>query len=160
MWGSVLAAVSTSSPISGPSAPGMVSLPADLSDIGVVPLGTPVAPEDGVPALAVNSVVDKAANSQDEDLDVPLAVLANNLVDEVSAREDGHGGDEIVGVTETHVGEALPPVFEKEKGGEGEKTDVPGVGVNQAESPRFSSYLPDFERTFASRTNSPTIRRG
>ena len=106
------------------------------------------------------SVVDRPAISQDDDLDVPLAIKAHNLVAGVSAPEAGRGGDEIVGVTETHVGEAPPPAFEKEKGVEGQKADVPVAGVNQAESPRFSSYLPDFERTFGSRTNSPTVRRG
>ena len=142
MWGFVLAAVFTSSPVSGPSAPGIVSLPADLSDIGVVPLETLVVPEDCAPALAVDSVVDKPAVSQDEDLDVPLATLASNLFAGVSTGDDGRGGDEIIVVTESHVGEAPPPAFEKEKEGGGQKAEVPVAGVNQAESPRFSSYLP------------------
>ena len=93
----------------------MVFLPADLSDIGVVPLETPVVPEDGAFALAVDSVVDKPVVSQDEDLDVPLATLDNNLVAGVSPREVGRGGDEIVGVTETHVGEAPPRPSRKRK---------------------------------------------
>ena len=101
-----------------------------------------------------------SAGCQDEELDVPLASLVAGIVAGESVRKEGCVATTVTGVTETHVGESSPPAVEKKKAGDGQKDEVPVAGVNQAGSPLFSSYLPDFELAFGSRSNSSCVRRG
>ena len=157
----MVVAVTESSPVAGPSVLGVIPLPADLSNIGIVPLDVPTVTggDTSVPATASATVA--VATLPEEDLDVPLAILAAELAAGVSTREDVRGSDEIIETAETHVGEARLPHFGDENRGDERLVDKASIaGAQQTESPRFSAYLPDFERAFVSRTSSPTVRRG
>ena len=101
------------------------------------------------------------ATFSEGELDVPLATLAADLVAGVSTREDVRGVDETVETVETHVGEAPPPLQEKDDKKDSQTEDVvSATDAQQTESPRFCAYLPDFERAFGSRTVSPTVKGG
>ena len=132
-------------------------LPADLSSVGVIPL------EGGtvVPLETVSGMPDPPASPQD-DLDVPLSKLISGRVeDKVTGAPEGTAGlsppkSPVVDVCTppTHVGEAPPPQ-------PGKTVEVGNSrSAQQTPSPRFTSYLPGFERTFGSQTTSPVIKHG
>ena len=83
-------------------------LPADLSSVGVIPLGT------------VSGMPDPPASPQD-DLDVPLSILISGRVeDKVTGAPEGTAGLSppkspvvVVCTPPTHVGEAPPPPARK-----------------------------------------------
>ena len=127
-----------------------VPLLADLSSVGVIPL------ESGtiVPLETVSGMLDPPASPQD-DLDVPLSKLISGRVEDkvTGAPEEttrlASPKFPIVGVCTlpTHVGEAPPPPARKNC-------------AQQTPSPRFTAYLPGFERTFGSQSASPIIKHG
>ena len=131
-------------------------LPADLSSVGVIPL------ESGtiVPSETVSRMPDPPASPQD-DLDVPLSKLDSGRVeDEVTGAPEETARlpspkSPVVGVCtpSAHGGEAPP-----QPGKTGEVGN--SRSSQQTPSPRFSSYLPGFERTFGSQTASPVIKHG
>ena len=132
-------------------------LPADLSSVGVIPL------ESGtiVPSETVSGMPGPSASPQD-DLDVPLSKLISGRVEgkvtvapEETARLPSPKSPVVdVCTPPTHVGEAPPP--QPGKTGEVENSR----SARQTPSPRFSSFLPGFERTFGSQTASPVIKHG
>ena len=117
-------------------------LPADLSSVGVIPL------EGGtvLPLETVSGMPDPPASPPD-DLDVPLSKLISGRVWPKSPVVD-------VCTPPTHVCEAPPPQ-------PGKTVEVGNSrSAQQTPSPRFTSYLPGFERTFGSQTTSPIIKHG
>ena len=104
---------------------------------------------------------DPPASLQD-DLDVPLYKLVSGRVeDEVTGAPEETARlpspkSPVVGVCtpSAHEGEAPPP----QPGKTGEVGN--SRSAQQTPSPRFSSYLPGFERTFGSQTASPVIKHG
>ena len=130
-------------------------LPADLSSVGVIPL------EGGtiVPLETVSGMPGPHASPQD-DLDVPLSKLTSGRVEdkvtgapEETARLPSPKSPVVdVCTPPTHVGEAPPSARKKWVGS--------SRSAQQTPSPRFTSYLPGFERTFGSQTASPVIKHG
>ena len=100
--------------------------------------------------------------SRQDDLDVPLSKLDSGSVEDkiTEAPEETASlptpKSPVVGVCTppTHVGEAPPPRPGK-TGEEGSSRSA-----QQTPSPRFTAYLPGFERTFGSQTASPVIKHG
>ena len=132
-------------------------LPADLSSVGVIPQ------ESGtiVPLETVSGMLNPPTSPQD-DLDVPLSKLVSGRVKDkvtgapVETARLPTPESPVVGVCTppTHVGEAPPP--RPGKTGEVGKSR----SGQQTPSPRFTAYLPGFERTFGSQTASPVIKHG
>ena len=148
----------TSASLHPPSGLETAPLPADLSSIGIIPLESGAV----VPVDAVSGVFNPAASPQD-DLDVPLSKLVSRSVKDkvagVPERTVSLSTPEspvvVVCSAPTHVGEAPPPLQSGKTAEEGSTRSA-----QQTPSPRFSSYLPGFERTFGSQTTSPVIKRG
>ena len=130
-----------------PALASRVSLPADLTEVSVEPLGEVVGVSRGGPDGSVKPVKASSAVCPSDDLDVTLRALARQLGSSSTAVP--HGGEGYP-----------PPSFAEREGGEQHGTSDGTGGEFQKSSPQFSAFLPGFERTFGAQGSSPVPKRG